>query len=258
MKKLLLIIYLFIPFLAYNQTISIDSVKWISDDLGYLHFYKDEVHFNFDGHEQFKRFKWDKDTLIMVDNYTTSADNYSKRHIDLFKFLIQSINSKSLTLKPIGTNAYKLVNKPVYHFKNIDYIRDPKVKYTKLTFNSSTCYGTCPELTIEIDNSGYYYLLGGMYADPYKGYFKGMLTAKQLSRLNYLVQHSQIKKMYNWKQGNVVMDAPNYRLTINSNYKPLYLNTNEPPLNMTELIEFLLNSYKQVTLVQDQDKHKFE
>ncbi|MDB5086928.1 MAG: hypothetical protein JWR09_922 [Mucilaginibacter sp.] len=258
MNKFLVVIALLIPCLSFAQPFHIDSAKWISNDLGYLSFYQDEVKFNFDGNEDFKRFRLSHDTLMMVDTYTTSADKFALTHIDLFKFFIQHAGDSSLTIKPVNDKAKKLVRKSSYQFKNLKYCIDSTIKFKRLTFTAGWCMGTCPIMKIDIDNTGKFYLEGNNNTEPFTGSFKGQLSNIQLDTLNYFLQHSELKKMFSWKQGNVVMDAPNYRLTISYNNQKLLIETNEPPLNVSDLINFLLRSYKNVTLVHDNVKHSFD
>lgn len=258
MKKLIISIALLIPSIVFGQSVQIDSIKWISKNLGYMSFYKDELSFNFDGYQLFKRFKISADTLIMVDSYTTSADNFSKRHVDLFKFLYKASNDKKITIIPFDDNAKTLVSKSSYEFQNLKYCVDPNFKFKRLAFSAGWCLGTCPVMKVSINNIGEYYFEGDENTQLFKGNYKGRLTTVQLERLNYLLQHSELEKMLTWKQGNAVMDAPNYQLQIGYNNKQqVTIQTNEPPLNMVDLISFLLNSYKTVSLEHDSEKRSF-
>ncbi len=86
MNKVIVLIILLLPCISFAQPFHIASAKWVSNDLGYLSCYHDEVDFNFDGYEQHKRFRLLRDTIIMVDTCTTSADKSGLTHTDLFKF----------------------------------------------------------------------------------------------------------------------------------------------------------------------------
>jgi hypothetical protein len=256
--KKLLLLFTLLSATAYSQPMHIDSAKWIMDDLNFLSFHGNKVEYSFDGQQSIKPFHITKDTLIMTDTYYRSRAKDAPLDEDRYKFLIQHINHKKLTLVPVDSNARRVAPKSVYHFKNMAYSIDPKFHFTKLTFQSSMCYGECPVLLIEIDHEGNYFLLGGEYAEPFKGYFKGRLNAGQLVQLNRILQQSQLKRMYTWQQRIVVVDAQDYFISIYSNQKPLYIHTNWPPLNIKALIGFLMASYKNLALVPDPDKHKFE
>ncbi len=118
--------------------------------------------------------------------------------------------------------------------------------------------GSCPVMKIDIDSTGKYYKEGIRYSEPFIGSFKGQLSKGMLDILNYILQHSELKKMHFWKQSSVVFDASNYNLNISYNDHKLLINTNEPPLNISDLVSFLLGSYKNVALAHDDNKHSFE
>lgn len=185
----------------------------------------------------------------MVDDYTSSADNFKIRHIDFSKFLIKSISPKKLVISPVDTNAKKLAKESAYTFYNLSYLHNPDIKFSKLSFTSGECYGSCPVIKIDINSAGDFKLTGGK--DPWReqGPVNGRLTRLQLDTLNYLLQHSQLKKMHAWKQTSVVYDTPQYLLNIDYNNKSLVIDTNYPPLNIQGIIDFLLSFYERLPLV---------
>ena len=56
--------------------------------------------------------------------------------------------------------------------------------------------------------------------------------------------------MYNWQQAEQVADAPNYYFEIEfeNSKKKLSITTNKPPLNIIDLVQFMVSSYKTVKL----------
>ena len=254
MKDHLLFLLVFIlfggPVLAQHSTI--ESEKWINEDLGHLYFDGGKVYFNFDGYDKNKNgYKIEHDTLKIIDTYTTSADDFKQKHTDVSKFIVNYFDGKKLVIKAVNENAVKLAGRTPLEFKNYKASFDNGIKFSKLRFLSSTCYGQCPQLAVNIWADCTYRLKGGEFADPYKGDFAGKLNAAQLDTLNYLLKHSELKKMHEWKQGNQVVDAPNYYLDIDfaNNKDKLTITTNEPPMNLRELVTFLVESYKRVKLV---------
>ncbi|WP_184549917.1 DUF6438 domain-containing protein [Mucilaginibacter sp. FT3.2] len=236
---------------GYAQRVKLDSIRWINKDLGHLFFYKGQVNFNFVGYDKFKsHYAIVKDTLIMTDIYTSSADNFKVKHTTDFKFLIRNFTASHLYIKAIDSNAVKLAGNLTYEFTNFKNSYDKNIQFSEIRFLSSTCHGDCPQLEITVLANGDYHLRGGEYADPYKGEFAGKLSAAQLDTLNYWLKHSELKKMYNWEQGNQVADAPNYYFEIDfeNSKKKLSITTNEPPMNITDLVEFMVSSYKKVSL----------
>jgi hypothetical protein len=211
------------------------------------------VNFNFDGSDGFKsHYAIVKDTLIMTDIYTSSGDNFKKEHRDDFKFLIRDLTGSRLYIKAIEPNAIKLAGNITYEFLNFKNSYDKNIKFSKIYFLSSTCPTDCPQLGIEIWPNGQYHLKAGEHAAPYKGDYTGKLSTTQLDTLNYLLKHSELKKMTNWEQGNQVADAPNYYFAIDfvNSKKKLSITTNEPPLNIIDLVNYMISSYKKVKLTQ--------
>jgi hypothetical protein len=256
MKKLLLIILVLVATRAHSQVKPIST--WISNDLGGLNFYKNELWYDFNGNKQGTRYYIVKDTLILTDGRIPGDTSSFIKPANLTKFLEIRKGDQSLTLIPLDASAKWLTKGAPYQVTNIKYIKDATIKFTRIHLNAGQCFGTCPVLSIDIDNKGIYYLRGGEYADPFKGYFKGKLTAKQLDTLNYLIQHSQVEKMQGWKQKAQVSDTPPYNLTLYYNSKNLRVATNWPPMNITDLIRFLTSTYKKVALVPDPEKHEFD
>lgn len=235
----------------HAQKVQLDSIRWINKDLGHLYFQKGRVNFNFVGSDKFKsHYAIVKDTLIMTDVYTSSADNFRVKHKTNFKFLIRNLTQSRLYIKAIDSNAVKLAGPGTYEFTNFKNSYDKDVKFSAIRFLSSTCHGDCPQLEITISPNGDYHLRGGEYADPYKGEFTAKLSRPQLDTLNYWLKHSELKKMYGWQQQDQVVDAPNYYFEIDfeNDKKKLSVTTNQPPVNMTDLVQFMLSSYKKVKL----------
>jgi hypothetical protein len=236
---------------SFAQKVQIDAERWITKSLGHLYFSDKKVYYNFVGYAGIKaNYTIVNDTLIMTDIYHSSTDNFKKERREDFKFQIKYIDQNRLYLKAIEPNAIKLAGTNTYEFTNFKNSYDKNIKFSKLYFLSSTCFGDCPQLGIEIWPNGDYHLKAGEHADPYKGDYTGKLSQVQLDSLNYLLKHSELKKMNNWEQGNQVADAPNYYFAIDfeNTKKKLSITTNEAPLNIIDLVNFMISSYKKVKL----------
>jgi hypothetical protein len=253
----ILLVFVLMWNLSFAQKVQLDSIRWITKSLGYLYFSQGHINYNFDGIDGSKsKYAIVKDTLIMTDIYTSSADKFSKKHRDDFKFLIRNITPSRLYLKAVAPNAVKLAGNVTYEFTNFKNSYDKDIKFSKLSFLSSTCYGDCPQLGIEILPNGNYQLKAGEHVGNYSGTYTGKLSAAQLDTLNYLLKHSELKKMTDWEQTGTVADAPNYYFAIEytNTKKKLSITTNKPPMNITDLISFMLQSYKNVTLTKVQEQ----
>lgn len=250
-RSLFLLLLTFIFTATFAQKVKIDDERWITKSLGHLYFVGKRVYYNFVGYAGTKsNYAIVNDTLIMADIYHTSSDNFQKQRKEEFKFLIRYIDKNRLYLKPVEPNAIKLAGTNTYEFTNFKNSYDKNINFSKIYFLSSTCFGNCPQLGIEIWPNGDYHLKAGEHADPYKGNYSGKLSKNQLDSLNFLLRHSELKKMNAWEQGNQVTDAPNYYFAIDfiNNKKKLSITTNEPPLNIIDLVNFMISSYKNVNL----------
>jgi hypothetical protein len=255
MKKTLTLLLTSLNFLAYSQIKNVKNVKWLSTNLGGIGFYKDQLNWRGDNFDVLKRYYISNDTLVMFDRYTWNRD--TTWHTDLFKFKMVIKGDKSLTIIPLDQKAKELAQGKMNQFTNIKYIYDESIKFSRIHLNAGLCYGTCPELSIDIDDTGTYYLKGGEYAEPYKGYFKGRLSVKQLDTLNYYIKHSAIEQMQTWTQKLTVMDTPPYSLILYYNGKKLSVSTNWPPNVIEDLLKYLMSTYRKVNLIPDPDKHEF-
>jgi hypothetical protein len=237
--------------ILFAQKVQIDAERWITKSLGSLYFSDKKVYYNFVGFAGSKaNYSVVNDTLIMSDIYHSSNDNFKKERRENFKFLIRHIDYNRLYLKAIEPNAIKLAGNTTYEFLNFKNSYDKDIKFSKIYFLSSTCFGDCPQLGIEIWPNGDYHLKAGEHANPYKGDYTGKLSTAQMDTLNYWLKHSELKKMINWEQGNQVVDAPNYYFAIDfsNTKKKLSITTNEPPFNIIDLVNFMVTSYKKVNL----------
>ncbi|MGN8069917.1 DUF6438 domain-containing protein [Mucilaginibacter sp. SG564] len=250
-RGLSLLLFLLISDLSFAQKVQLDAERWITKDLGHLYFIDKKVYYNFVGNAGIKdHYAIVNDTLILSDIFRSSADNFKKQRRTDFKFLIRHADYNRIYLKAVEPNAIELAGTITYEFFNFKNSYDKNVKFAKVYFLSSTCFGDCPQLGIEIWPNGDYHLKAGEHAAPYKGDYTGKLSPSQLDTLNYWLKHSELKKMNDWQQGNQVVDAPNYYFAIDfvDSKKKLSINTNEPPMNIIDLINFMLSSYKNLKL----------
>ncbi|MEN0054813.1 MAG: DUF6438 domain-containing protein [Mucilaginibacter sp.] len=237
--------------ILFAQKVQLDAERWVTKSLASLYFSDQKVYYNFVGFAGSKaNYTIVNDTLIMSDIYHSSNDNFKKERREDFKFLIRYIDHNRLYLKAIEPNAIKLAGNTTYEFLNFKNSYDKDIKFSKIYFLSSTCFGDCPQLGIEIWPNGDYHLKAGEHAEPFKGDYTGKLSSTQMDTLNYWLKHSELKKMKDWQQGNQVVDAPNYYFAIDfaNTKKQLSITTNEPPLNIIDLVNFMITSYKKINL----------
>lgn len=182
------------------------------------------------------------DTLRLQDWFSYLGDtSKTLRHKD-YDFLI-SINTKGFSLAAINENALRLAgNRKLIRYQPIETVYKKTFYFDSLKFTSTTCYGTCPEMTILIKGK-HLFFFGGRHAVK-QGNYKALLTDTIYLQLNDLLRKSAIDRIVNWEQE--VYDAPFYTLTIYINKKKKYIEGYDLPLVTKNLLRFLLELPKKL------------
>lgn len=205
------------------------------------------------------------DTLNIKEQIRKRRDNVSGGKIT-YKFLVDSITSDNLTLKPITDETKKLFDN--YENQIFDKIQLTKIKsqfdwkIERIGFYSTGCYGTCPSMYLEIDSVGNI-LFNGKYYTEKEGLYSGKLPANQLeliiSEVNCIALDS-LKKMYsaNWTDDQTcgVMIK-----TIDTTYECSAYGFDKEPIELRILFHSLMELYKNVELKKDttiEEKFKFK
>ncbi len=159
------------------------KTEWINKDLDYLRFDNDAVVYNFDNIKQEVFFDLDNKSLSFKVNYRLAGDFKTEE----FKFKIKEINKNRLVIVPDIENEKSSYNKldasaftkeKQYIFYNRGNLLS-KVNFKKLTFHSSTCFGTCPSISVQVDVDGTVYYRGKNYVDT-KGDYIGKLSKDEI------------------------------------------------------------------------------
>ncbi|HZX73983.1 MAG TPA: DUF6438 domain-containing protein [Cyclobacteriaceae bacterium] len=220
---------------------------WVGNDLEYIKIDSQSVLFEvFGEHYQSKKYYRISDTLRLYDKYTTSTDNFSKQHTKNYDFLITKLTDRQLTLTPIESNALQLAGwKQEINYQERSLVKQSDIEFSKIIFRSTTCHGTCPSLTLQIDKEKNLLFIGGMYAIK-QGHYSGILSDSLLNSLVAILKLSEVDKLKTWEQ--MVVDAPEYTLEIHYNDKVKYIKNFFLPSVTRELIQYLLEISKKVEL----------
>jgi len=265
MKKILTFLFVLNAYAAFCQLKPLQSITWVSDNFGTLHFTNANNRFFWELDQSFKLYSnfmasdfeyyQTKDTLVLIETVQNPRT---------YKFIMTRKGNESLSFIPANDEAKKAIPLPVYVLRNIAYVDDPTVKFTSIHldeggYSESPPVGlTYSQRTINIDNKGNYYLkmLSNGYKSPVN-YFKGKLDPVQLDSLNYFIQHSEIKKLQNWKQIVRAAHAPEHNLIIAYNDNVLKLNASILPGITRDLVNYILSLEKKLSLEPDGQKHDF-
>lgn len=271
MKKLLLLVTILTFNLGFSQTKELEG-NWISDENEMISFnseYDNKSSLTSKIRSNDFYLEVLSDTLSFQSRYYTSADDYKKMITDKYDFKIQNLNDSILTIKPISkfsTNFFGNDN-PIT-FKNQNFITDKSFEFEKLIYHTSTCFGSCPVINLEILKNGTFKLNGTYYKN--RSYdskdsdrsenFKGKLTEEDLKQLNDLIVKSRITTLEDTKDGNMfccdgaVKTIILYHNGGNRNYfKAMFA-----PRLVRELIGFLYKIDEKAELTSTDEKFEFE
>lgn len=259
---------------AFCQLKPLQAITWVSDNCGVLHFTNNnhifwELDQSFKSYGLFMDLNFEyhtvNDSLILVDPYPRASSPDKPKHQVLFKFIMARTGNEILSLVPANDDARKAIPKLVYTFKNIDYVADTTVRFTNIHLDtggsslSSSAGLIYSEATVNIDSKGNYNLmtLSNGYKSP-ANYFKGKLSALQLDSLNYLIQHSEIKKLQNWKEIVIPDHAARSNFIVAYNDDVLKLNAKFLPGITNDLLNYISLLKKKLTLMADEQKPDFK
>ena len=200
------------------------------------------LHQDIGSFRQAKEYFFKGDTLRLKDN------------MDYFDFLIDTSSKKQLKLTPVGINSRLLTNyitlngtkaELIFWERNEAYT--DTIKFEKLLFRSTNCYGHCPAMTIEIDNKNHLKFIGEKYAVK-QGYFISTIPDKLFEELIQILRISELDKVKCNTQTNV--DAPTYTLEIHYNNKVRYLRSAVMPFITDDLLKYLMTLPAKLTLTE--------
>lgn len=271
MKKLLVILLVCYLTTSNAQTkadsLLLTNTEWINKDLDYLRFFKDSVIYNFDNVKHELLFDIKNKKLSFKVKYPVGG---SELKTEEFKFKIDELRKNKLVISPIIDQAkiekvaYRKLNynpfikEKQYIFYNRGQLLT-KVNFKKITFHSSTCFGVCPSMSIEIDIDGTVYYQGRLYTKEYQGDFEGKLSKNEIYQLKKILNRSQLYGIdKNWQQKSKYNDTPRYNYIVDLfDGKTIEINTNDQHPILDKLSEYFMNIPKIANLVKAKHKHKF-
>jgi len=229
--------------------------SWVGNDLEFIKIDTQRVYFEvFGNYPEQKKYFLIGDTLRLYDKYTTSRDNFSKQHIKNYDFLITKLTDKKLTLSALDSNSLEITkNKKIISFQERHLINKPIIDFGMIKFSSTNCHGTCPSLSLQINNDKTLLFIGGMYAIK-QGFFTATLSDSLFLELINILTISELDKLKTWSQH--VSDAPEYTVEIYYNDKVKYLKNFFLPAVTEELIQYLLDISKKVELKNSKEPFK--
>lgn len=226
-----------------------------------------------------QQLEWMKvnDSVAMIDNNGLFADSYhytvnnqneinlieyywtyndTIRHENNYQYHITKLTDDTLILKPLSAKAKKLFDdQDSILFINRSIINAPDFKFEKLIFSSSACFGTCPDMKMEIDSTGHVFFYGRIYTGRYKGCYEGQLNKDDLLEIKNILRTSEIDKFPPNLGGAI--DAPTYHFVFYYDGKIRKSAGTMVPYLYNDLLDFLLTKYKHAHLKKSKISHDF-
>lgn len=175
---------------------------------------------------------------------------------EIYKFLIDSINSMDMLLKPASRESKLLFERSEglesgimkLHRVNTQF----NVKPGRIAFYSTVCYGTCPAMFLEIDSVGNMYFIGG-YQTAKKGNYSGKLTPEIFDRVIAEINCIELDSLQQFYRAQWTDDQTCGVLiqTKDTIYKSSAYGFDKEPVELRILFHTLMELYKNVELTED-------
>lgn len=270
MKKIVIGIFALVFVSAFSQSRSdsllLTKTEWVTKDLNYLRFFKDSVVYNFDNNKSELLFDLKNKKLTLKMEYRVGGRDLRTEEVD---FKIKQLQPDKLVIEPIVADAEakkamaKLNPDPLlkdkqYIFYNRGQLVAP-VDFKKITFHASTCFGTCPSMSVEVNRDGTVFYQGRIYTREFTGNFEGKLSQGEMVELHKILNRSQLVTLdQKWKQLSRHNDTPRYNYIVElNNGEIIQINTNDQHPILDRLSEFLLDIPEKASLARVPVKHDF-
>ena len=271
MKLLINVFLLLVCCTCFGQSKSdfllLTQNEWINKDLDYIRFDSDTIVYNIQKKRNDLYFDLGKRTVTFEERFFNGGEAVHER----MRFKIKNLDKNKLVVQPLDTkielDQEGFVKLEYAHFFNkkelVFYNREQlvsRVDFKKITFISSTCFGTCPSFSLEINRDGTVFYQGRIYAKKYTGNFEGKLSENELYKIRKLMNRSQLLTIdKKWSQDSKSVDKPRFNYLIElRNGKTIEVSTNNQHPILDKVSNYFINIPDVVELKRSNEKHTFE
>lgn len=243
------------------------QTEWVNKNLDYINFYKDSVQYNLAGKKHTLFYELKNTSVTFKEKYLVGGTELREEKIN---FAIKSLSKDKLVIYPLDDQLdldqevhYKLDYTPFFKRKEfVFYNREKEVNYVdykKITFHGSTCFGTCPSFSVEINRGGEVYYQGRIYTKEFTGDFEGKLERDERIKLHKIINRSLLFEINgNWKQLSRVTDNPRYNYIIElRDGEKIEINTNDQHPILNKLSTYLVSISEKLDLKRANEKHTY-
>lgn len=272
MKLLIRALFLCLIVSAFGQSKSSSSLllktDWVNKNLDYLKFYKDSVTYNLGGKKHTMFYDLNGKSVVFKEKYSVGGTDVREEKIN---FKVKSLTKDKLVIYPTDDQLdldqeiyYKLDYAPFFKRKEfVFYNREKQVDYVdyeKITFHGSTCFGTCPSFSLEINRGGDVFYQGRIYTKEFTGDFEGKLEKDERIILHKILNRSLLFAVdNNWKQLSRPTDTPRYNYIIElRDGEIIEINTNDQHPILDKLSDYLVHITEKLELAKAKEKHTYK
>ncbi|MFZ1633516.1 MAG: DUF6438 domain-containing protein [Chitinophagales bacterium] len=199
----------------------------------------------------FSKYLINGDTLVI--DYVI---NEIKEEHQIFKFLIDSISSTDMLLKPASKETNALFDRREGLESGIVELHKIENQFNfkpeRITFISNVCMGTCPAMFLEIDSIGNFYFFGARYTEKI-GNFSGKLSPEIFDRVVTEINSIELDSLQEFYEAHWTDDQTCGVLiqTKDTIYKSSAYGFDQEPVELRILFHTLMELYKNVELTED-------
>ena len=258
--RLVVLVFLsVIPALGISQ-VSIANKLWVGENNEYIKVDSTIIRFELFskkfGNPRVARFySLSRDTLKLVDSNNDESGLTSN-------FLVMLNGKSQMTLTPLNSGAKQLTNlitldgvKERLSYKEIHHFPFDSLKFEKIIFNATECFGRCPAMSLEIKSDEKFRFIGGKYSAK-NGHYSGTISSDQYNQLLEILRYAQLDLVECSSNQNI--DLPTYTLEVQYNGRIRYFKTCVLPFVLDDLGEFLLTLPGRVNLIDSNEKFEIE
>jgi hypothetical protein len=265
MKKILLITLILSFNFNYSQIEELKGI-WISEENEAISII--DTLDSFDGlmsknNYNYFLLKIKSDTLVFKPWDSSPNDDNSNN----LEFKLIDYNKKSVTIQPISNLSIDFFKKdsPI-EFIAQKYVIDKAFEFEKLIFHSSSCFGSCPIIDLEISSNRKIKLIGNFYIENTKkiddtrsGSYNGEISKKDYKKLIDIIIKSRITT-YKDTDINTTFccDGSVKTFILYHNGKRKYYRAMISPPLLDELIAFLYTIDKKSNLQRTSEAFEIE
>jgi hypothetical protein len=189
--------------------------------------------------DDFSSIKISKKTISFLKQYYSSATDYKVLYTDNFNFKILSLNDSILEVEPNSTYSKDyFLNRGKIKFVKKEYWKTKQLDISKIIFHSSQCFGSCPEIDIQIDadKTVKYKLYGYAVEKSKQGHFTGQMSDSVYETFLSILKNCQIESL-RWNS-TVCCDGAVVTLIFYFNKERKYLKSMLPSTLTEDLLNF--------------------